>query len=47
MLVSPLRIKLAVGILAVAVFVKLRPRGRALEDQVAPPTMAVNGGWDG
>ena len=47
MLASPLRIKLAVGVPVVAVFVKLRPGGRALEDRVAPPTTAVNDGWDG
>jgi hypothetical protein len=35
------------GVPVVAVFVKLRPEGRALEDRVAPPTTAVNGGWDG
>ena len=46
MLASPLRIKFAVGIPVVAVFVKLKPGGKVLEDRVAPPMMAVNGGWD-
>jgi len=31
----------------VVVFVKLRPGGRALGGRVAPPAVAVNGGWDG
>jgi len=31
----------------VAVFVKLRPGGRALGGRVAPPAVDVNGGWDG